>query len=350
MATIKYKCDTCSREIELIENKNGITTFSNCTITQKCAGRLYSVGRNPNNLRESIPPYHVSLDDYSPRRLLYVHTQDNANVEWKVEHNLGLSCVFIVYGSNSEIIDEDAYTLKTYSSYATIQFPFPTAGVVHVISRVSSDESITTNDVGVEYTVVSANNLLTFALPKYITRIDSGAADPSITPTPTATALSSQPYSICSNTIQIEIEIQKPNQQPLTCTETLDALSSTSPWNGWNDIMVRNRKLYCVKSKNITSLKIFTNVNSNKIDIPDGTTFKILRIDYGTGLLTDIPDRGLLMLLSSAPFTALDKDVHHLTDCGELVGLRDTVFLFKNNELYINSKYIESTYPKITKL
>lgn len=349
MATIKYKCDTCKREIELIENKAGMTTFNNCTITNKCAGKLYSNGRNPNNLRESIPTPSTVLDDYQPRKLLYVHPQRNSNLKWVVEHNMGLSCVVIVYDANSQIMDADAYIVESFPTYSNITFTLPQSGVAHIISRTANQTAHIDQSAAISTTIVSGNGILTFGIPKYITRIDSGATLPTeITPTPTS--LPTQPYSSCNNTIQIEIEVQRPNEGAITCSETLEALIVPSAWAGWGNIMVKNRKLYCLKSKAINSLKVLANTNNGNVNIPDGTTFKILRIDYGTGIFTDIPDRGLLMMLSTAPHTGVDKDLRNIVDCGELVGMVGTTFVFKNSELYINSKYVESTYPKIVKL
>lgn len=368
MATINYKCDTCKREIELLENKLGLTTFSTCTITKDCRGSLISTKRNPYNVRENIPKHDKALDDYSERKMFYEHIQEIPSATWFVEHGLGDSCIFIVFDENNLVMDKSNYTVtRQAAGISLVSFSSKIIGTVHVLSRTGGaiyDPS--TSEDAFDFQV-SFNDVITFAIPKFISRVDSRAApieppdDIPVTPPVSATPLPSPApsdtsyplYSLSDKTIQIEIEVIKPNEPSVTCTETLDAfVSSTSAWFGWSEILVRNRKHYCVRTIKISELKVFTNTNSQKLNIPNGTILKIKRIKYGdasNNVFVNIPDRGLLMLFSESPHTSSDKIVDKLLDCGEMVGIADQVFRFTDLDLYVSSDMIEKSYPKISK-
>lgn len=351
MATITYKCDTCNRQVELLENKQGFTAFAQCTITSGCRGKFYKIKRNPNNSRESFPNYRADVEDYSPRKYLFVYKQEVASKVWKVVHNFGLSCVAIVYDSNGDIIPSSKYQIEYSSDYVTITFPDNVTGYTHILFRSTSLNISSQTQVPADLQI-SYFNKITFAIPKYITRISSAGAPltPQATPTPTQTALPSPaPYEICGNEIKIEIELQRPNQEPILCTETLDGdIATDSPWSGFPRILVRNRKHYCLRTIDLTKLKIFTNTNQSKINIPDGTVLKIKRIDYGTGVLTNIPDRGLLIMLAEKPYSKLNKLLNKIVECGEIVGTDNDSFVFYNEILYANEQQTESVYPDIT--
>lgn len=368
MATVNYKCDTCKRSIELLENKFGLTTLSACTITKNCRGNLYTVKRNPNNIRENLPKHSVGLDDYTQRNIFYSHEQTVESPVWIVRHGFGESCVFIVYDADDVIVDQDTYTVATLSSGVTlITFPTKETGTVHVLTRTGAATIVTSTSTLFDFQV-SYNDVLTFAIPKYITRVNSKAIpivlpDPiPATPPVSSTPLPTQPlvdspnialFTPCNKTIRIEIEVTKPNEPVVTCVETLDSnISAESTWFGWSEILVRNRKHYCIRTKKISELKVFSNTNNQKLIIPEGTQLKITRIDYGSGVLEDmenIPDRGLLMLFSQSPYKLTDKILDKLLDCGEMVGINSEVFAFSANDLYVNSGLVEVSYPKIVK-
>lgn len=357
MATINYKCDTCKREIELIENKTGLTTLSGCTITKNCRGNLYKLKRNPNNVRQNIPKYDADLEDYTQRKLLHIHHQEIASSRWVVKHGFGPSCVYVVYDQDGNIVPPDEYSVDNVNGISTVSLSSSIIGSLHVISRTGGLSTLEMSPSIVMPIQISTQNIITFAIPKYITRINSGSspilppAVVPVTPTPSPTSLPDPaPYEICSNTIKIEIEVTKPNEPTVACTETLDSLiSNKSPWFGWNRILIRNRKHYCIKTIDFTKLKVFSNTNNNKIIIPDGTILKIKRIDYGTGLLVNIPDRGLLVLLTNPPYDSSDKNLDNIIDCGEMVNSDISWFEFKDMKLFCDESIVEKTFPSIKK-
>lgn len=356
MATINYKCDTCNREIELIENKQGMTVFGSCTITNNCVGSLYKLKRNPNNVRQRVPEYEAGLDDFISRKLLMVHTQTIENDRWIVNHGFGASCVYIVYRSDGTIVDPDLYTTSNRDGKTIIVFTSRISGTVHVLSRTGGIENEIVKPVEIGLTQVSYNGIVTFAVPRFITRINSGSApvlpppNVAVTPTPTPTPVNPSPFDTRTTIIRIEVEVTKPNEPTVVCVETLsDILSPLSPWANWPSILVRKRRNYEVKTLDLTKLKVFANTNNQKLIIPDGTLLKIIRIDYGTGMLVNIPDRGLITLLSSPPHTTLDKNQTQIIDCGEMVGAYIPAFSFNEYVLYVSDAIVEETYPKIVK-
>lgn len=347
MATINYKCDTCLREVELIENIKGLTTVGPCIITNNCYGRLYPTSRNPNNLRESIPKYDRDLEDFSKRGLFFGYNQSVESDVWTVKHNLSDSCVVIVYNIDGTIVPTDSYSQHTANGVTKITFSAPRIGTVHILSRAGS--MITTYasiDATGSLTKCSYNDSITFAIPRYITKYNSGAY-----PSQPGTVDYTPPRDLtASSTILIEIEVKKPNEPAVTCDETLSTLINPSPWVPWTEILVKNRKQYILKSKNIRDFKIFKNTNDQSINIPDGTTLKIKRIAYSdVEVFTAIPDRGLLVLLANDPYTTADKELNKLIDCGEMVDANLGYFTFRDGELYAFDDNIENTYPKISK-
>ena len=116
MATISFKCDTCKRSVELVENPQGFTVVGKCVITNGCTGRLYRTERNPNNVRESAPSYVAGLDNYVPRRAFFEYAQTLASDKWTVKHNMGVLPSTFVYLEQDDgrkvLADNSTYTVK----------------------------------------------------------------------------------------------------------------------------------------------------------------------------------------------------------------------------------------------
>jgi len=45
MAVIVFRCTDCDREIQIIEQAQGLETIGRCVVTNKCRGSLYRVDR-----------------------------------------------------------------------------------------------------------------------------------------------------------------------------------------------------------------------------------------------------------------------------------------------------------------
>lgn len=173
MATIDYKCDTCNRQISLLENPNGLTTLSRCTITSGCRGRMFKTKRNPNGLRESIPSPVENLQNKQSRKVFNTHTQADLSDIWFIKHNLATHPLIILYKNIDGVLvkqDDDTYSVD-YLSPTDIEISLPTAstGVVHLLSRFSEAPVIETTQVSMNMRSISERGVFTFGVPKLLT-------------------------------------------------------------------------------------------------------------------------------------------------------------------------------------
>lgn len=358
MATISYKCSVCKREIEILENTKGLSVFAKCIVTQGCRGKLHKTSRNPNNIRESFPSPVPTLDDFTPRGTLYEHTQDILSTVWKIKHSLGVSPAVDVFIRDElgvhTILAPDSYEFRFIDKNTVhIIFAQPSRGKVHCIARSSVPKTALPLVDSSQLFQVTVGGTFTFAIPKLLTKFNGV---PTVTPTPT---LPLDLESATPDDIQIEISVQKPNEEEVICFETLPSLQSTSPWSGWTEILIRKRRHSYVRMKNILNFRIFDDSNLSFDDIPNGTIIKFLRINYGTGIWEVIPSRGLFMLLANKPFGAIDKVKDKLIDVGELITLVDTgnpenndviAFSYYDGEVFIDNANLETTYPPIERV
>lgn len=355
MATIEYKCDTCKRSIEVLENTRGLSTFSSCIITQGCSGKLRQIARNPNNSRESIPVASSGLDNYIPRKVIFDFEQDQPKQIWTIRHDLGTFPAVIVYDTLGNVISQRNYILTNLSeNIVQISHTAASSGKAQCIARTS----VTAKPVAVPQSEsvfkVSKQSVITLAYPSTLTRVEGAGylQFPSVSPTPAPSARAiSVPYSVCDNTarIRIEIEVTQPNGTPVRCFETLDILfDGSSPWFGWNPIVLKRRQTFCVMTKNLKQLKIFENINGDLSKIPNGTTLRFTRIDYGDGRIMDIENRGLIMLLADFPYETFDKATDRIIDLGDYaINQNNAVFSFFDLELFVPNSAISKTYPEI---
>ncbi len=366
MATISFKCDTCKRSVELVENPQGFTVVGKCVITNGCTGRLYRTERNPNNVRESSPNYVAGLNNYVPRRALYEFEQTLSADKWKVKHDMGVLPSTFVYLRQEDgshvLVDNSTYKVSPIDKNTImVTFTSKVRGIIQCVAK--STVPLVPSTVAPETSQyqVSANGIITFAVPKYLTQIhgqipqvSAPTVSPTITPSPTPTSTPiGLPLNLCaeSATIQIEIEITKPNEDPFVCFENIDNLTdSRSPWNGWGEVLVGKRRNYCIRTATILKLAVFGNADLESGDIPDGTRIRFLRIDYGTGRKEAIPSRGLLMLLAKNPYAYADKVKDRVVDVGELLGDSPDYFVYRGGELFLDESKVERSYPDISRV
>jgi len=346
MATITYKCNICDREIDLLENKKGLSTFSKCVITYGCKGKLLSVKRNPDNIRESFPPEVAGLEDFSQRRVIFDFNQNFPSNIWSIIHDLNTSPSVSVYVVNSlgklVELDQDEYTvIVVNSNQIKIKFNNTYTGKAQLVSR----NSIKTIPTAVQNTSnlsqATANGYFVFAVPKYLTKFEY---PPTILPTPEA------PYDLSNVPIRIEISVKKPNEEEEICTEYLDNTLISTPWNGWNEVLIRKRRNYYLFSKNILTFRTLGTDNPSFSSIPNGTQLKITRIDYGTGVLQPLESEGLYILLSNSPYTTGDKVRNKLIDVGDMVDNDFDYFTYDTSDFYTNSQNVAKTYPDIIRI
>lgn len=344
MATISYKCDTCKRHIEVLENKDGLTVMPRCNITLGCSGKLHRTSRNPDNIRETVPPIVDGLNDYARRNAFQRIVQETEDTVWTVEHRLGGSPVPVVYVNDSQFpLAKDAYSVEyVSSSLLRITLPSESSGIVDLIARTSDKVATKTMPLARELFRVSTNGIFSFAVPKLLTRFKY---PPTINPDP------SLPFDLSqSSGIEIEISIKMPGREEIFCFEALPVSNVGTPWAGWNEISIKKRRNFYVLSKSILSFNAFLTPDIKIEDIPNGTVLKFHRIDYGTGAKRPIGSRGLMSLLSKDPNTQADKILDKIVDIGELVGTTANELIFIDGNFYIDPEQVEDTYPNIERV
>lgn len=341
MATISYKCDTCKRETELIENKSGFTVVGKCNITEGCLGHLYKTARNPNNVRESSPSFVEGLSNYIPRRALFEYRQTLPKSSWEVTHDMGVLPATFVYLNQPDgtlkSLDVENYTVTPNGkNKVTLTFDTKVTGIVQCVARSTVPMVPSTLPPPDSIFQVSTNGFLTLAVPKFITY----TSGPNI----------GSSYNVCtpSNAIKIDIEISKPNEDAFVCSETIpNVLDNKSPWNAWNDILIAKRRNYCVRTVEILKMKVFGTANLKASDIPNGTRIRFLSIDYGDGVVHPINSRSVMALLSKKPYQYADKITDRLVDIGEMKGSTPDYFVYIDGEVSIDNALVEKTYPDI---
>lgn len=343
MATIQYKCDTCKREISLVENQQGLTVFAKCVITQGCKGHLYRISRNPDIIREDLdfPPPVQGLDDYTPRRVFFEKTQNISANPWLIEHNLGVSPAVTIYIFSESTglpveLSADEYTITVIdANNIRVSFNSPKRGIAHLIARSSVPAKVSSvPDASTRFTV-SNSGIMTLGVPIIIPNGLGNGID----------------LFTVQKDIGIEVEIKIPSETTKVVQDDflIDGPNSVSSWVRWNQVKLRKRRDYSIKSFDVLELfkSAFPDITS--LDkIPDGSSFRITEIDFkGVAGYSDIESRQLILFLSASPYGPVDKIRNRLVDVGELL-LSDTgEFFVFDGEVTINENNIEKTFPLI---
>ena len=341
MATIKYQCDTCKRDIELLENSRGLNMFSSCTITEGCRGKMYKLSRNAYNFREAFREADPAgnLENFAPRKIFFKHYQSILSDKWIIKHNLNTQPVVKVFlesedGTQIVPVGSNVFSVINKSSNELeIVFSGSFTGQAHLIARSISEDSIDTIPDTENLTQISYNNTLSFAV---ISRYR----------TPFREIYTNGP-------IQLDIVLQEPNEEPIFCVETLSGLEAgLSPWNDFRSILFRRRRNFNVKTKNIADFRVIKDRYESLQDIPQLTrlTIKGINLFPDTETFSEIKSKQLLLLLANSPYDKADKNLGQLIDIGE-IGQKseNTSFVFVNGVLYSDPSNIEVVYPKIEK-
>lgn len=347
MATIKYKCDTCKRQIDLLEKPYNLNKFSKCVITDGCRGKLNKLSRNLDNRRESTPTTVEGLDDFTPRKVFYKHTQNLISNVWKVKHDLGVSPaveVFINTNDNLVSLSFEQYELQVIDKNTiSIKLPNVYNGQVHCIARSTVPDFQLIKVSEIDLFKVTKNAVFVFAFPKLITHF-TGTPDEPAPDLPIDTSDSIKP-------IRLEVSITQPNQEEVICIESFDDSVNTTPWLGWHEILLRKRRNYNIKTKSLLSFNQTFQLDSIKPeDIPYGTIIKFLRVDLGTGSLQQIDQDNVLILLSRPPHQSIDKIKDKLVDVNNVLTSSFNYFIYQDGEVYTSTSNIESIYPDIQRV
>jgi uncharacterized delta-60 repeat protein len=343
MATITYQCSICERQIDLLENTQGLTVFGKCIITNGCKGKLNQLTRNPDNNRETFPSEVPGLQDYVQRKALFTYTQTLPQNVWNIQHNMGVSPavdVYIYNQTNTLVpLSPTQYTITLVDqNNITLTFNTVQTGIAQLVARSTAKIQPQTITPATSPFQVTSNGVFIFAVPKYLTKFDY---PPSLIPNPQL------PYDLQTAPIRIEVMITEPNTESVICTEYLDTSLFNTPWNDWNEILVRKRKNYYLFSKSILNFRTFGEETTSFSSIPNGTQLAITRIDYGTGVLQPIDAEGLLILLANSPYTSADKIQNQVIDVADMVDNVIPYFTYNTTDFFVDQSCVEKTYPNI---
>lgn len=348
MSTVKYKCDTCKRQIEILENREGLNNFSKCIITKGCRGKLYKTQRNPYNIRENFSqPVDLSLTNYSPRRAFFEFKKPNPSMLWEIVHNMGVYPSITVYefddNNKPSIVPRDNYDIKIIDKNTLeLSFNGEFSGTAHLVARSSLDPEPATIEESEPIVPVTYNNVMTLAFLGIITDLGTGQVNSPSTPIYTGDL---------DIPIIIDIIIKEPNRDEIFCEEVFDSHSAIgSPWLDWKALLSRKRRNYSIRSKALENFSVIQDLYDGIDDIPDGTQFRITHVRYGEdSIRTKIRTRNVLMLLAEDPYRLNDKILDTIVDVGAIDSSINNNYVFVDGELHLYRDQLEPIYPIIEK-
>lgn len=346
MATITYQCSVCKRNIDLLENKKGLTTFSRCVITDGCRGKMIPQSRNIDNARETFPKDVPNLENKVFRKSLFNYTQLIPSNIWNIEHDMNTFPAVSVYtydsNNNLQELPVENYTIILIDSN-TIKLVLNSSivGVAQLLARSSNNVTYSPSVPILNPIQVTANGMFTFAVPKFLTHYDY---PPSI--------VNSLPDPLEGSPIRMEISLTRPGKEEEICTEKLSTSFVDNAWAGWDEILVRKRRNYYLFTKKISDFRTLGGGGNNTDfeQLADGTQLKILRIDYGTGVFQPLESDNFIMLLTNSPYTINDKVRDKIVDIGDMYAQADGYFSYKSGDFIVSQKYVDKTYPNIMRV
>lgn len=334
MATITYQCNRCKRQISKLENQQGLTVYGKCIITEGCLGQLNTIGRNIDSIRETFPSEVIGLLDYSPRKALFTFKQNIPSKSWAIRHDLSTSPAVVVFVANTSgkltQLDPENFTIAIVDpNNIILNFTQPLTGEAQCVARSTSVTTSTPTTSSMFQ--VTNGGVLTMAVQQLI--VNSNSQVPNV--------------DMTTATFTVQLTVTQPSQQPVQSVETISVpLNTASPWENWPKILVRKRKNYLTRTKNIYDFSAFGGGGSlNTTNIANGTRVQFSRIQFPFSQYRPIDSREMLVLLSNSPYAAIDKIRNKVIDLGEMLDSNINYFVYNNGELFVDASNIEVSYP-----
>lgn len=368
MAVVVYECDTCKREVYRKQNTQGIDIIGRCVITDGCRGKLLQKEIKPSHaVGHSTTPV-IGLKDWTPRKILYTHTQSLAKQQWIIEHNLNGIPIVNVFsysadGSQTLIPIVPVDIEFTTSNVVTISFATSVAGVTQLIMRSSvTDQTITSlkpRDLNVQYdsehfvldeSMFMTNGPESFGELTIATKVVTRDR-PEIGFDPYE-RIQIQPHYISPSTGKEILPMVPP--MVFRAVNEFPVDTASSPWAGVTKTII-NGAQYIVRSANIHPASGTLPVNG----IAEGSpvyftvTAKVWNPRtkaYAPG--TRVLQRGeMLGLLANSPFLVVDRVLDRYVDLyqiSELTASKQMVYTDYNWR--VNPSLLSKTYPTIITL
>ncbi len=344
MAVIEYKCTVCKRQIEVLENTEGLEVIQRCIITEGCRGELYRVKRKQGMDRGSLPPRVPGLLDYTPRRALFNYTQSVQSREWFITHNMGVA------PSVQVLID------KPFESTSTIEdIPCVFRGVSDAYEQVETTdfeiEILNANQIVIRFTDPQSGSaqLLARSTAFEVTEPATDAQVETFQMTSTGSLLSIATLNDVipePNDITIEITYRSPDALT-TVVQTYNIGTSAnvdSPWDDYTTILIQGKR-YKVRTFDVFIPEMADGT------LPDGSSFYFSALDIqasGSPPPRDIEPREVFVLLGLNPYENVDKVKDEIIDTNNITIINAELSLFiADREMYAFDTVIDSTFPPI---
>lgn len=337
MTTINFQCNVCQRFIQLQENPQGLTVFGKCIITEGCLGQLNTVSRNIDSNRDVYPDSVEGLLDYFPRKAFFQYTQSILATTWNINHDLSTSPAVVVYVNTIENaplvqLNPNKFTITILTKDTlTITLQQPYMGIAQCIAR---STTVTANlpPIASTQVQVTVNGIMTLAVQEYIANI----------PPLSTVVMDNAPFSLLVN-------VKQPSQTLTTTAENvLPTINSESTWSDWPKILVRKRKNYLVRTLNVLNLGAFNGTSVNNIQ--NGTQVSFSDVLFPFSSFRAINSREILVLLTNAPYTNIDKVKGKIIDLGDMINSPINYFTFTNGDLFVDSSLIDISFPSTSQV
>ena len=235
MAVIVFRCTDCDREIQIIEQPQGLETIGRCVITNKCRGNLYRINRKDDFVVGEFPSDVRGLTNWIQRNVVHDHIQAIAAIEWVVIHNLGVNPTVQVEVDRESIVDGVVTTTRIEiepqsvtlvdENTLTIQFDRPESGIGQIIARsTAATQSVEVVAESITYLPVTTDGILTIAANLDSLQFPAGSA--------TGTCLVRM-YILDQETLD-ETAFESAVSKNFTATAPVN----TSPWSDTDEIFV----------------------------------------------------------------------------------------------------------------
>lgn len=368
MAVVVYECDTCKREVYRKQNTQGIDVVGRCIITDGCKGKLLQKEIKPSHaVGHSTAPV-IGLRDWTPRKILYTHTQSLAKKQWVVHHNMnGMPIVNVFsYSADGSLTLNPIVPVAiefTSSNAITVSFATSVAGVAQLLMRSSvSDQTTTTlkprlieEEFDANHFVLSESMFMTNGPETYgeltiATRVVTRdkpefGFDPH-------EAITIQPHYLSPSTGQEILPLVPP--MVFRSVDQVPVDTASSPWAGVTKTVI-NGAQYIVRSANIHP----ATGTLPSLGVAEGSpvyftvTAKVWNSATKTYVIGErILKKGeMLGLLANSPFLTVDRitdkyaDLHQIS---EATAPRQLVYTDYNWR--INPSLLTKTYPTIITL
>ncbi len=316
MTVIVYKCDTCKREKEILENEKGLESIYRCTITKGCHGKLTRHKVLKDFIREQLSDDVVGLDNWVPRNLLYNHTQHLKSKEWVIEHNLQTFPSIQVYVYRpidgkfqlSEIVPEQILPID--ENNIKVIFNREYDGIAQLIARntkVFDDVEFIEPSVD----IIQVSNSQELTILTQLSKFD------------TDNIILTLEYTNVDYTITTLYAVDR---QP----------SIISPWVDYNKVLYKG-KLYDVRSFNINIEEMASGL------IKNNSTVKITHINGNPIIENDCH-----IVMANPPFETFDKVVDKIIDCFDTIS--KPLDLIYNTDIYARATIIKTIYPYLRRV